>query len=216
MGMVYLLEENGEYIGTVTIKKNEICRLFVLPQKQHRGYGQALLEFTEQKICEKYSRIVLDASLPAKRIYIRRGYKEVEYNQILTNSGDNLCYDVIEKTVSKNTAAIDYEGRIFSPVVNTENGEVDNNTLFYYHQNGSDFSADYSGGDIKMGFMVGKVSPNGELDFHYEHINIKDEIRIGKCHSTPHIKANGKIELQEDWQWLNGDYSKGNSVVIEQ
>ena len=98
----------------------------------------------------------------------------------------------------------------------SENGEVDNNTLFYYHQNGSDFSADYSGGDIKMGFMVGKVSPNGELDFHYEHINIKDEIRIGKCHSTPHIKANGKIELQEDWQWLNGDYSKGNSVVIEQ
>jgi len=26
---------------------------------------------------------------------------------------------------------------------------------------------------------------------------------------------NGKIELAEEWQWLNGDMSKGSSVVTE-
>lgn len=26
---------------------------------------------------------------------------------------------------------------------------------------------------------------------------------------------NGKIELSEEWQWLNGDKSKGSSVVTE-
>jgi hypothetical protein len=27
---------------------------------------------------------------------------------------------------------------------------------------------------------------------------------------------NGKLELHEEWQWLNGDKSTGSSVVVEQ
>ena len=93
----YLLDDGGEYVGTVTIKENEICRLFVLPQKQHKGYGQMLLDFSEQKILQKHSKVIIDASLPAKRIYLKRGYSDIEYNQILTDNGDILCYDVMEK-----------------------------------------------------------------------------------------------------------------------
>lgn len=214
-GIVYLLEDSGEYVGTVTIKNNEICRLFVLPQKQHSGYGQSLLDFSEKKIFEKYSKIILDASLPAKRIYIKRGYRDVNYNQIPTDNGDILCYDVMEKIVTKNNTAIDYDGKIFSPVVNTANGEVGYNTIFNYHQDGFDFRADYMGGDIKFGFMVGHVHQNGELDFYYEHINIRNEIRVGTCHSIPQINDNGKIELHEEWQWINGDCSTGSSIVVE-
>lgn len=214
-GIVYLLEDGGEFVGTVTINGDEISRLFVLPQKQHRGYGRALLDFSERKIFEHYPKVQLSASFPAKNVYLKRGYHEIEYNQILTENGDVLCYDVMEKVITKNMTAIDYDGRKFVPVVNTENGEVDGNTLFNYHQNGSDFSADYSGGEIKVGFMVGKVRDNGDLDFHYMHINISDEIRVGKCHSIPHICLDGKIELHEEWQWLNGDCSAGNSIVVE-
>ena len=29
------------------------------------------------------------------------------------------------------------------------------------------------------------------------------------------ILENGKIELFEEWQWLNGDKSKGSSILIE-
>ena len=71
------------------------------------------------------------------------------------------------------------------------------------------------GGDVKKGSMIGKVSDNGELDFFYHHLNMKDEIRAGKCHSVPAINAEGKIELHEEWQWLNGDCSCGRSVVVE-
>ena len=46
-------------------------------------------------------------------------------------------------------------------------------------------------------------------------INIRNEIRVGKCHSIPHINANGKIELHEEWQWINGDCSTGSSIVVE-
>ena len=40
-------------------------------------------------------------------------------------------------------------------------------------------------------------------------------MRIGVCHSIPQILDNGKIELYEKWQWLNGDKSEGESVVGE-
>lgn len=86
-------------IGTVTIKQNEICRLLVLPSRQGMGVGTELLDFAEKIISCQYSKIVLDASLPAKQIYLKRGYKETEFNIILTRDNDFLCYDVMEKQV---------------------------------------------------------------------------------------------------------------------
>ena len=32
-----------------------------------------------------------------KHIYLKRGYKETEYNIIETGNGDKLCYDVMVK-----------------------------------------------------------------------------------------------------------------------
>ena len=94
-GKVFLIYEKGEPVGTVTVSDHNINRLFVLPEHQHKGYGKALLAFAEKKILETYDYIQMDASLPAKGIYLKRGYKEIEYNIIETNNGDCLCYDVM-------------------------------------------------------------------------------------------------------------------------
>ena len=94
---VFVLEVEEVPVGTVTIKELEICRLFVLPQYQGKGYGGALLNFSERLIADKYGKIRLDASLPAKEIYLKRGYKEIESHSILTKNGDYLFYDVMEK-----------------------------------------------------------------------------------------------------------------------
>lgn len=96
-GRVFLCKDSGAYVGTVTVKENEICRLFVLPEYQHKGYGKCLLDFAEQKIFEEYDRIDLDASLSAKPIYRLRGYVEKEYHVIDTENGDKLCYDVMSR-----------------------------------------------------------------------------------------------------------------------
>lgn len=90
-------EEN--IVGTVTIRVNEICRLFVLPAYQGNGYGTEMLDYAEKIISHQYSEIVLDASLPAKSIYQKRGYKETKFNIIATNHADYLCYDVMTKQV---------------------------------------------------------------------------------------------------------------------
>lgn len=99
-GNVYLcLDKGNQAIGTVTVKNNEICRLFVLPQYQGKGYGGELLRFAEQKIAESHKRIILDASLPAKAIYLKKGYVPSEFHSVRTENGDYLCYDVMVKRV---------------------------------------------------------------------------------------------------------------------
>lgn len=96
-GKVYVLVLDGVIVGTVTIDGNDIARLFVKPSEQGKGHGGKLINFAENMIFEYCETVWLDSSLPAKSIYIKRGYKEKEYCKILTDNGDYLCYDVMER-----------------------------------------------------------------------------------------------------------------------
>ena len=99
---VFLLCDYGINVGTVSVSENEIGRLFVLPDFQHKGYGRTLLDFAEKKVSEISAKIILDASLPAKAIYRKRGYVESDYVITETGYGDYLCYDIMEKQSSIN------------------------------------------------------------------------------------------------------------------
>lgn len=112
-------------------------------------------------------------------------------------------------------ARINYDGKIFSPVINSETGEVSSATLFYYHQDEDVFWAEYSGGEIIRGFMVGIAYPDGRLEFNYQHLNKDKNLRLGKCFSKPEILPDGRIRLHEVWQWLDGERQEGVSVVEE-
>lgn len=100
-GIVWLLEEEGSAVGTVTIKENAINRLFVLPKHQSRGYGSQLMDFAEAKIAERFSYIHVDSSLAAKEMYLKRGYQEKKTCRIPADHGDILIYDEMEKRVDK-------------------------------------------------------------------------------------------------------------------
>ena len=74
---VYLyISDDGQAAGTVTVKENDIGRLFVLPAYQGHGYGGALIAFAEQLIAAQYPEAVLDASFAAKALYLRHGWQE--------------------------------------------------------------------------------------------------------------------------------------------
>lgn len=96
---VFVCECDGTIAGTVTVIQNEILRLFVLPDCQGRGMGSALLEFAEQQIGAHYNRVRLEASLTAREMYHKRGYRAVSFARIITENGDFLCYDVMEKNL---------------------------------------------------------------------------------------------------------------------
>ncbi len=121
-GCVYMkCDDSNQAVGTVTIKENEICRLFVLPPYQGKGYGRKLLDFAEEMIKGYSGQIILDASLPAKRIYLKRGYKEIEYHVIETENGDKLCHDVMKKEVMEPTEKTVYEGLLIKESISDEN-----------------------------------------------------------------------------------------------
>lgn len=107
------------------------------------------------------------------------------------------------------------EGKIFHSVSNSDNGEVDSDTLFHYHQDGEIISADYYGGRIIKGHLIGKMLKTGQLDFRYHHINKDLQLMAGKCLSTPELLPDGRIKFIEKWQWLSGDNSLGQSVIEE-
>ncbi len=101
-GDVFLLyTDKNEAAGTVTTEKNEINRLFVLTEYQGQGFGGALLRFAEERIAENYDIAELSVSLPAKAIYLKKGYVFKEYCAIQNENGDYLCFDIMEKPMLK-------------------------------------------------------------------------------------------------------------------
>lgn len=110
---------------------------------------------------------------------------------------------------------INYDGRTFVSINNTANGEVSSKTTFEYKQEGNILSATYSGGEILKGTMIGIVQEDGCLQFNYNHVNDKQEIRGGQCLSTPEVLSDGRIRLQERWKWSDREQSEGESIVEE-
>lgn len=108
-----------------------------------------------------------------------------------------------------------YNGRIFTTKENTSNGEVDSKTIFHYFQDDNGVWGEYAGGEIVKGFLVGFVSQDNSLLFNYVHTNTAGIIRSGTCTSVPEILPDGRLLMHEKWQWLNGDRSKGESLLIE-
>ena len=96
-GNTYLLYEGDKPAATITVRDDHIMRLFVLFVYQRRGFGSRLLDFAEEMIAGRFSEAVIDASFPAKTLYLRRGYSEMEFNTVKTENGDYLCYDVMSK-----------------------------------------------------------------------------------------------------------------------
>ncbi len=104
--------------------------------------------------------------------------------------------------------------KVFKALSNSDNGEVDSDTLFYYFQEEDVVWANYCGGEIVKGHLIGKQLGNGNLEFFYQHINKHGEIKIGKCTSEIKIE-DSKIKLYERWQWLCDDNSSGTAELIE-
>ena len=96
-GIVYLAEAGGDSVGTVTVRGDEVCRMFVLPGYQGKGYGGELLRFAEKVIARSFGTARLDASLAAKGLYIKRNYMTIDFSRITAENGDYLCYDTMIK-----------------------------------------------------------------------------------------------------------------------
>jgi len=109
---------------------------------------------------------------------------------------------------------MNYEGKIFEAVQNTVGGDVNTETRFFYHQKDDYLWGHYEGGAVSMGVILGKVEPDGSLDFEYQHYDHDGQLKKGRCHSRPE-KVGSLIYLHEEWEWTGGTKGKGTSIIKE-
>ncbi|MEN3361374.1 MAG: hypothetical protein V7637_5356 [Mycobacteriales bacterium] len=80
-------------------------------------------------------------------------------------------------------------------------GEVGVGTVFRYAQDGAGVvSASYEGGSIRRGYLVGHRAGD-RLDFRYVQINDADETSSGHCVSTISTLPDGRLRMDETWEW---------------
>lgn len=110
---------------------------------------------------------------------------------------------------------MNYNDKTFTAVQNSDNGEVSSQTFFHYKQEGNILLGAYEGGEIIKGTLIGLVHENGKLSFRYNHVNVAGEIRGGSCESSPEILEDGRVRLYEEWQWMDDEKAKGQSIIEE-
>ena len=110
---------------------------------------------------------------------------------------------------------LNLDGKRFRSVSNTANGEVGAETTFLYRQHGDIITATYSGGLIVYGHLLGRMLPDGQIDFRYHHLNERGELMAGTCQSTPKRTPEGRLRFVESWRWFSGDGSSGESEIEE-
>jgi hypothetical protein len=110
---------------------------------------------------------------------------------------------------------INYDNKTFASVENSETGEVGAETVFHYHQKDNLIWAEYWGGAIVFGNLIGKIADNETLEIRYQHLNKHGKLMTGKCFSTVETLSDSRIRLHEKCQWTSGDFSEGKSIVEE-
>ncbi|MCQ4084249.1 hypothetical protein NGB36_27650 [Streptomyces sp. RB6PN25] len=107
---------------------------------------------------------------------------------------------------------MNYEGRAFrSSAAETASGGA--TPVGRYHQRGDLVWAEFSGGAVRTGRLVGRSAPDGVLTAAYCQVLDDGRTVGGEVVSTPEFLADGRIRLREEWRRADG--STGTSWVEE-
>jgi hypothetical protein len=113
------------------------------------------------------------------------------------------------------------DGLVLAPVADQAAGQVGTSTRFTYHEKDGEIWAEYAGGDVVRGHLVGTRSGD-RLDFRYVQLRADGTTASGHCVSTvvelpggtsqAPGSGGGRVRLEETWEWESAAGS-GTSVV---
>ncbi|MEU6774440.1 hypothetical protein [Streptomyces sp. NPDC046759] len=103
------------------------------------------------------------------------------------------------------------DGLILAPVADQAPGQVGTRTRFTYHEKDGEIWAEYAGGDVVRGHLVG-TRQGDRLDFRYVQLKSDGTTAAGHCVSTVVALPDGRVRLEETWEWESGS-GAGTSVV---
>jgi len=82
-----------------------------------------------------------------------------------------------------------------------------------YHQQGDLVWADFDGGEVRRGSVVGTCDDGGVLRLSYCMVLRAGSIISGRSTSTPQRLADGRIRLTERWERYGPDAATGVSYL---
>jgi hypothetical protein len=103
------------------------------------------------------------------------------------------------------------DGLEFRSVADVEGGDVDTETIFHYREDEGVVHARYEGGAVTLGFLVGSRAGD-RLDFRYAQLRADGTTATGHCVSEVETLADGRLRLNETWEWDSAD-GVGTSIV---
>lgn len=95
-----------------------------------------------------------------------------------------------------------------------ENGVVNKDTLFYFTQEGNVVQAEYAGGKIKKGFLIGHIAAY-VLKFSYCQLQTDGVLDNGVSSCELSVGDTGKIRLVEHFEWKSRPGETGVNVFQE-
>ncbi|MFE2411673.1 hypothetical protein ACFXDE_25310 [Kitasatospora sp. NPDC059408] len=112
-------------------------------------------------------------------------------------------------------ARIDYNNRFFSadPGGSPETAAAGESPVGHYHQLGDLVWAEFRGGKVLTGRLVGTCGPDGALRLAYCQVLSDGGVVAGECTSKPERLPDGRLRLREEWRRSDG--SSGVSHIEE-
>lgn len=110
---------------------------------------------------------------------------------------------------------IHYDNRVFWGVENYEEGDLNHDTRFFYHQRENVVWGTIEGGGVVFGTLLARVEADGSLDMRWQFVNRAGVLRAGTCRSRLEVLPDGRYRLHESWRETEGGDQVGTSAVEE-
>jgi len=108
------------------------------------------------------------------------------------------------------------QGKKMRPNLNTGGGQVSEQTIFEYQQDGDTVWGTYHGGEVKRGVLVGKMNASRDMSITYMQIDNEGKFYQGTSKSSTEYLNDGRLVLYEDWIWTGGDRKGEGNAIIEE
>lgn len=91
------------------------------------------------------------------------------------------------------------------------NGVIGIDTIFTFSQTGSKVTADYSGGQIEQGYLVGIVTGD-KLRFTYCQLEKSGKLNCGQSNCELSLSTDSLVQIIEHFQWQSKPGSGKNII----
>lgn len=108
---------------------------------------------------------------------------------------------------------IPLDGRTLAGVANADAGEVDPDTRFEFEQDGDRLTAEYAGGAIEAGHLLGTFDGR-QWDVRYVQRNADGETATGHSVGVATRLPDGRVRIEDEWEWESRP-GGGESVLEE-